>query len=189
MGASARPKTLGSPKRKPSRGDLQPRSNFGPGLHERHNRPSQRRGRESCQHPGKYRPPELLDALSRKQRASSCCAEFHIIDFPFVFAAPAFGACQVAIPKFSPQSFCETVERERVSQSVLVPTMINMLTQFDKLGNYDLTSLETLAYGGSPMAPRAHPPDKRGLAQSQIASRLRTERNRLSYRPGGPRAH
>jgi acyl-CoA synthetase (AMP-forming)/AMP-acid ligase II len=78
---------------------------------------------------------------------------FHIIDFPFVFAAPAFGACQVAIPKFSPQSFCEAVERERVSQSVLVPTMINMLTQFDKLANYDLTSLETLAYGGSPMAP------------------------------------
>jgi acyl-CoA synthetase (AMP-forming)/AMP-acid ligase II len=78
---------------------------------------------------------------------------FHIIDFPFMFAAPAFGACQVAISRFSPQSFCETVERERVSQSVLVPTMINMLTQFDKLGNYDLTSLETLAYGGSPMAP------------------------------------
>ena len=78
---------------------------------------------------------------------------FHIIDFPFMFAAPAFGACQVTIPKFSPQSFCETIERERVSQSVLVPTMINMLTQFDKLGNYDLTSLETLAYGGSPMAP------------------------------------
>jgi long-chain acyl-CoA synthetase len=70
-----------------------------------------------------------------------------------MFAAPAFGACQVAIPKFSPQGFCETVERERVSQSVLVPTMINMLTQFDKLENYDLTSLETLAYGGSPMAP------------------------------------
>jgi acyl-CoA synthetase (AMP-forming)/AMP-acid ligase II len=78
---------------------------------------------------------------------------FHIIDFPFMFAAPAVGACQVAIPKFSPQSFCEVVERERVSQSVLVPTMINLLTQFDKLENYDLASLETLAYGGSPMAP------------------------------------
>jgi acyl-CoA synthetase (AMP-forming)/AMP-acid ligase II len=78
---------------------------------------------------------------------------FHILDFPFMFAAPAFGACQVAIPKFSPQTFCETVQRERVSQSVLVPTMINLLVQFDRLGNYDLTSLETLAYGGSPMAP------------------------------------
>jgi len=77
---------------------------------------------------------------------------FHIMDFPFMFAAPAFGSCQVTIPKFSPQNFCETVEREGVSQSVLAPTMINMLTEFDKLENYDLTSLETLAYGGSPMA-------------------------------------
>src|ERR1700723_957470 len=31
--------------------------------------------------------------------------------------------------------------------------MIKMLTQFDKLGSYDLSSLETLALGGSPMAP------------------------------------
>jgi long-chain acyl-CoA synthetase len=78
---------------------------------------------------------------------------FHILDFPFMFAAPAFGACQVTIPKFSPRSFCETVERERVSHTVLVPTMINLLTQFSELKKYDLTSLEQLAYGGSPMAP------------------------------------
>src|SRR5207244_7829333 len=31
---------------------------------------------------------------------------FHIADFPFMFAAPAFGACQVTIPKFNPQTFC-----------------------------------------------------------------------------------
>jgi acyl-CoA synthetase (AMP-forming)/AMP-acid ligase II len=78
---------------------------------------------------------------------------FHILDFPFMFAAPAFGVRQVTIPKFDAQTFCETVERERVSQSVMVPTMINLLTQFDKFGKYDLTSLQTLAYGGSPMAP------------------------------------
>jgi long-chain acyl-CoA synthetase len=78
---------------------------------------------------------------------------FHILDFPFMFAAPAFGVRQVTIPKFNAQTFCETVEHERVTQSVLVPTMINLLTQFDKLENYDLTSLERLAYGGSPMAP------------------------------------
>jgi acyl-CoA synthetase (AMP-forming)/AMP-acid ligase II len=78
---------------------------------------------------------------------------FHIADFPFMFAAPAFGVCQVTIPKFDAQTFCETVERERVSQSVLVPTMINLLTQDDKFQKYDLTSLKTLGYGGSPMAP------------------------------------
>jgi long-chain acyl-CoA synthetase len=78
---------------------------------------------------------------------------FHILDLPFMFAAPAMGTCQVTIPKFSPQSFCEMVERERVSHTVLVPTMINLLTQFAELKKYDLSSLRHLAYGGSPMAP------------------------------------
>src|SRR6266566_2184443 len=78
---------------------------------------------------------------------------FHIADFPFMFASPAFGTCQTTIPKFSPQTFCQTVEREHVTHTVLVPTMINMLTQFEELKNYDLTSLERLGYGGSPIAP------------------------------------
>jgi long-chain acyl-CoA synthetase len=78
---------------------------------------------------------------------------FHIADFPFMFASPAFGTCQVTIPKFSPEAFCETVERERVTHTVLVPTMINLLTQFADLKKYDLTSLEYLGYGGSPIAP------------------------------------
>ncbi|MEN3384096.1 MAG: hypothetical protein V7608_4140 [Hyphomicrobiales bacterium] len=78
---------------------------------------------------------------------------FHIMDFPFMFAALAFGTCQVTIPKFSPQSFCEVVERERVTHTVLVPTMINLLSQYAEYKNHDLKSLEQLAYGGSPMAP------------------------------------
>jgi long-chain acyl-CoA synthetase len=88
---------------------------------------------------------------------------FHIADFPSMFAAPAFGASQITIPKFSAQTFCETVERERVTHTVLVPTMINLLTQFLDGGKndagkndatkYDLSSLQVLAYGGSPMAP------------------------------------
>jgi long-chain acyl-CoA synthetase len=78
---------------------------------------------------------------------------FHIADFPAMFAAPAFGAAQLTIPKFSPQSFCETVERECVSHTVLVPTMINLLTQYPEIGKHDLHSLRVLAYGGSPIAP------------------------------------
>jgi len=78
---------------------------------------------------------------------------FHIADFPAMFAAPAFGAAQVTIPKFSPSGFCETVQRERVTHTVLVPTMINLLAEFADIGKYDLSSLEVLAYGGSPMSP------------------------------------
>jgi len=78
---------------------------------------------------------------------------FHIADFPAMFAAPTLGAYQIAIPKFSPRTFCETVERERVTHTVLVPTMINLLIQFSEVRKFDLSSLEVLAYGGSPMAP------------------------------------
>src|SRR6202162_1011235 len=78
---------------------------------------------------------------------------FHIADFPSMFAAPASGASQITIPKFSAQTFCETVEREHVTHTVLVPTMINLLTQFLDARKYDLSSLQVLAYGGSPMAP------------------------------------
>jgi long-chain acyl-CoA synthetase len=78
---------------------------------------------------------------------------FHIADFPAMFAAPAFGARQVTIPKFTPQAFCELVQRERVTHTVLVPTMLNLLTQMPEGKPYDLSSLEVLAYGGSPMVP------------------------------------
>src|SRR6266852_3095033 len=78
---------------------------------------------------------------------------FHIADFPVMFAAPAFGAAQVTLPRFTPPAFCQTVERARVSHTVLVPTMINLLTQFPELEKYDLGSLEEIGYGGSPMAP------------------------------------
>src|SRR5258708_10049407 len=78
---------------------------------------------------------------------------FHIADFPALFAAPTFGVCQVALPRFNPLKFCEAVEKQRINYTVLVPTMINLLTQFTEAKTYDLSSLEVLAYGGSPMAP------------------------------------
>src|SRR5258707_2940813 len=78
---------------------------------------------------------------------------FHIADFPAIFATPALGGCQVALPRFSPLSFCEAVEKQRINYTVLVPTMINLLTQSAEAKKYDLSSLEVLAYGGSPMAP------------------------------------
>jgi long-chain acyl-CoA synthetase len=78
---------------------------------------------------------------------------FHIADFPFMFGSAAFGNCQVTIPKFNPQSFCETVQRERVTHTVFVPTMLSLLTQYSDLKKHDLTSLKFIGYGGSPIAP------------------------------------
>ena len=78
---------------------------------------------------------------------------FHIADFPIIFAAPAFGVCQATITKFTPGGFCEAVEREGVTHTILVPTMINLLSQFSDLDKHNVATLEGLGYGGSPMAP------------------------------------
>ena len=43
---------------------------------------------------------------------------------------------RVTIPRFSPQDFCQTVERDRVTHTVLVPTLINLLTQFPELTKF-----------------------------------------------------
>ena len=78
---------------------------------------------------------------------------FHIADLPFIFAAAAFGMCQVAIPKFTPELFCGTVQSARITHTVLVPTMIELLVEFTRIKEFDLSSLQLLGYGGSPMAP------------------------------------
>jgi long-chain acyl-CoA synthetase len=78
---------------------------------------------------------------------------FHIADFPAMFAAPVFGAAQMTLPHFDPPSFCASVQANGVTHTVLVPSMINTLCQFEELHAYHLESLEVLAYGGSPIAP------------------------------------
>jgi acyl-CoA synthetase (AMP-forming)/AMP-acid ligase II len=60
----------------------------------------------------------------------------------------------VTLTRFQPDTFCEVVAKDRVNYTVLVPTMINFLTQFAGSNSHDLTSLEMVAYGGSPMAPQ-----------------------------------
>jgi len=78
---------------------------------------------------------------------------FHIADFPAMFAAPVFGAAQMALPHFDPTSFCASVQANGVTHTVLVPSMINTLCQFEELDSFNLESLDVLAYGGSPIAP------------------------------------
>jgi long-chain acyl-CoA synthetase len=93
---------------------------------------------------------------------------FHIADFPAMFAAPAFGACQAALPRFDPQTFCETIARERINYTILVPTMMNLLMEFAENNPSDLSSLELLAYGGSPAAPDLIRRTRKFLPQTRL---------------------
>jgi acyl-CoA synthetase (AMP-forming)/AMP-acid ligase II len=73
------------------------------------------------------------------------------VDFPAMFAAPTFGTLQVTVPRFNPRVFCKAVEKERITHTLLAPTMLNALTKFAGANQFDLSSLEVLAFGGSSM--------------------------------------
>jgi len=54
---------------------------------------------------------------------------------------------------FDAGAWLETVARDRITLSLLVPTMIYAVLDHPSLGSADLSSLETIMYGASPMSP------------------------------------
>ncbi|MBI3651123.1 MAG: long-chain-fatty-acid--CoA ligase [Acidobacteria bacterium] len=78
---------------------------------------------------------------------------FHLADGAAVFNNIAHGVAQAYLSRFDPTEVLETIQRERISTIVLVPTMINFLLQHPRIEEYDLSSLRHLTYGASPIAP------------------------------------
>ena len=54
---------------------------------------------------------------------------------------------------FDAEAMLATIARERINFGLLVPTMVYLLLDHPKLGGADLSSLELLLYGASPMSP------------------------------------
>jgi long-chain acyl-CoA synthetase len=76
---------------------------------------------------------------------------FHLADGASTLAVTVVGGVHVFVPTFDPTDFLATAEREKVTHTLLVPTMINLLVIFSKFGDFDLSSLRGIAYGASPM--------------------------------------
>ena len=55
--------------------------------------------------------------------------------------------------KFDPEQLMHTIEKERINFSLLVPTMIYTLMDHPAFSRFDLSSIELLLYGASPMSP------------------------------------
>jgi fatty-acyl-CoA synthase len=62
------------------------------------------------------------------------------------------GSC-VLQPRFDPDRVLQTVEAERISSLLLVPTSVYRILDSSEIGRRDTSSLECLLYGGSPMSP------------------------------------
>ncbi len=67
-----------------------------------------------------------------------------------IFCAMYVGS-PIALINFEPKLALETMQRERITFTNFVPTTIQLLMARADIGNYDLSALETLLYGGSPI--------------------------------------
>ncbi len=76
---------------------------------------------------------------------------FHFADLAATFGLSALGACHVFIPMFQPEQVLQIIQKEQVTVTVLVPTMINALLNHPEVDQYNLSSLRRLVYGASPM--------------------------------------
>ena len=61
------------------------------------------------------------------------------------------GGTAAILPGFAPASYLEAIERWRPHALNLVPTMLQMLFQLPGVERADLSSVETIVYGASPM--------------------------------------
>lgn len=77
---------------------------------------------------------------------------FHLADGAFMNAMLAAGATHVMIPSFTPVGVLQAIQGEQVSASLLVPTMIQMLADYQEVGQYKLDSMKSVLYGASPIS-------------------------------------
>ena len=76
---------------------------------------------------------------------------FHMADATSVCGLTMVQGTHVFIPKFDPETTLRVIAAEKITNVTLVPTMINMLVNFSRVADYDLSTLKRIWYGASSM--------------------------------------
>lgn len=77
---------------------------------------------------------------------------FHVAGLGRIVTQFLVGGTNVLVPSAEAGELLATIEREAVSESVLVPTMIQALLAHPDVSKYDVSTLRRLYYGASPSA-------------------------------------
>ncbi|MCY1497546.1 Long-chain-fatty-acid--CoA ligase [compost metagenome] len=76
---------------------------------------------------------------------------FHLADMSTGYVGVIEGATHVILPAFQPVEAMAAIQRHGVQVAMLVPTMIQMLISHPEVARHDLSSLQHLIYGASPI--------------------------------------
>jgi fatty-acyl-CoA synthase len=78
---------------------------------------------------------------------------FHLADAWATLAITAAGGTHAMLPRFDAEAALAAIERERVTITNLVPTMLNLIVRHPRARGTDASSLRLLLTGGAPIAP------------------------------------
>ncbi|MBM4340426.1 MAG: fatty acid--CoA ligase [Deltaproteobacteria bacterium] len=78
---------------------------------------------------------------------------FHLADAWATWAITWVGGTHVLVREFDSKAVLETIQKERVTLTNLIPTMLNLMVNYPEVGKYDYNSLRVLLSGGAPIAP------------------------------------
>ncbi|HVY07689.1 MAG TPA: long-chain-fatty-acid--CoA ligase [Burkholderiales bacterium] len=129
-------------------------------------------------------------------RALLIAPMFHIAIGALMHAHAMAGGTQVIVPAFTPPAAMQSIQKYRATHTLMVPTMIQLMTDHPDAGQYDLGSLEVMAYGGSVISeavlrramtrfPNADFVQAYGMTEiAPCATYLKPDEHRDAERPG-----
>jgi acyl-CoA synthetase (AMP-forming)/AMP-acid ligase II len=76
---------------------------------------------------------------------------YHVAGIQAMLPAIYGGRTLLMMPQFELKEWLETVQRERATRAMLVPTMLKWIVDSPDFVKYDLSSLSVITYGAAPM--------------------------------------
>ncbi len=76
---------------------------------------------------------------------------FHVAGVTPIMSSVWGGRTLVILPQFDPELWLKAVEKERVTHSFVVPTMLKRIMDHPDFHKHDLSSLKLITYGAAPM--------------------------------------
>ena len=84
-------------------------------------------------------------------RTLGCMPLYHTMGVHSLIAMHLVGGCYVCEPDWNAEAALRLIQQERITSLDLAPTLYHDLVRHPRLGEYDVSSVETLAYAGAAM--------------------------------------
>ncbi len=98
---------------------------------------------------------QAIDCGTQGDRYLHVAPMFHMADIQMMFNHMLNGGTHVILPNFIPAQTLATIVEEKVTDVLMVPSMIHMLVNYQDIDEFDLSHLQTIFYGGAPITKKA----------------------------------